>query len=308
MSDTIRIQPSHDAIRILAVVVLFKMAPDESPAFTTLMASFNRLECEQDSVKVLLYDNTPDPRNPGPLPPNVRYEPAGRNAGLAIAYNRALNMAAAIGSSWLLLLDQDTALPPDFLATLLAQIKNHCSNVEVAALVPIIHDRGVISPMKVGPLGLRPLPKGNLGIQNTEIMSINSGAAIRCQFLISIGGFNCNYWLDFLDHWLFRRIYAEGKRAAVFDSVLEHSLSLRDRHHNIGIARYRSIVCGESAFITTYRPKIQIPCYLLRLLCRAGRKTLRGQFDLALFTIAIAKRIVLHPNRSLEGTYDGGKV
>lgn len=300
MPDALRIGSSHGAFSVVVVIVLFKMAPDESPAFKTLMASFNRLDCEKEVVKVMLYDNTPDPGNPGPLPPNVRYEAAGRNAGLANAYNRALDMAAEIGSSWLLLLDQDSVLPRDFLELLCSEMREHTANDRVAAIIPIVRSGGVIiSPRQVGFFGLRPFPKAPRGIQIAKIMAVNSGSAVRCDFVRSIGGFNCAYWLDYLDHWLFHQIYKSGKIAAVLPSYLEHSLSVQDCR-NTSLARYRSILGGESAFMTSHKSKMQIPFYLLRLVARSIRMAVRKQPELALLTMATMVKVGLHPGRSLE--------
>jgi hypothetical protein len=160
----------------------------------------------------------------------------------------------------------------------------------------------VVSPKHVSFFGLKTIPALVFGIQKAEITAINSGAAVRCDFVRSIGGFNRAYWLDYLDHWFFHQIYARGKRVAVWDGTIEHKLSVQDYRRNITLMRYRSILAGESAFMTTYKPKLQIPFYLLRLLARATRLALHGQSDLTLITMATVVRITMHPIRSLENT------
>ena len=41
------------------------------------------------------------------------------------------------------------------------------------------------------------------GVQNKAVMAINSGSLIKVSFLTEIGGFNGQFPLDYLDHWLF---------------------------------------------------------------------------------------------------------
>jgi GT2 family glycosyltransferase len=288
-------------LSILAVIVLYKQQLSESATFQTLMASMRGFDSQSLPFRVFIYDNTPGAANPGSLPENVCYEAAGRNTGLAVAYNRALELAQELGVSWLLLLDQDTVLPPDFLESLCRGLEQWQSNAEVVAVVPIVRSGSVVvSPKRVGFFGLKPMGNAPYGVFETEIMAINSGIVVRCDFLRSIGGFNRAYWLDYLDHWLFRQIYKHGKRAAVSGCILEHDLSVRDYRHNIDLQRYRSILAGESAFMTSQKPKSQIPFYLLRLAARSIKMFMHGQPDLALFTLKAIVRIALHPLRSLE--------
>ena len=168
-------------------------------------------------------------------------------------------------------------------------------------LSPLFRSGGiVVSPKRVWFFGLKTFQKTPRGIQNAEIASINSGTAIRCDFVRSIGGFSRAYWLDYLDHWLFRQIYAAGKKVAVSDCILEHNLSVHDYQRNIDLARYRSILAGESAFMTAHKSKLQIPVYLLRLLARSAKLAIQRQPDLALLTVAMIAKIAKNPTRSLE--------
>jgi GT2 family glycosyltransferase len=287
--------------RILAVVVIYKIEPKNSSAVRTILKAVSTSLRPLNDIRVLLYDNTPGRGDLGPLPDGVEYMPAGHNTGLSAAYNRALDMAQNLGYSWLLLLDQDTVLPNDFLESLLGELRRYETDSDVVAVVPIVRSGGiVVSPKRVGFFGLRAFPKTPRGIQDMEIASINSGTAIRCDFVRSIGGFSRAYWLDYLDHWLFRQIYGAGNKVAVSDCILEHSLSVQDYRRNINLARYRSILAGESAFMTSHKSKLQVPFYLLRLVARSVKLVARRQPDLALLTIAMIGRIARYPMRSLE--------
>ena len=267
-------------LQLLAVVVTYKIQPNESLAARTVVDVVSSLLPPRQIIRVLLYDNTPGGGDPGLLPEGVQYEAAGTNTGLSAAYNRALEVAQLHSCPWLLLLDQDTVVPENFLESLLEQLQEFDGNTEIVAVVPRVRSGGVVvSPKRVGFFGFKALPKTTRGVQRTEITSINSGTAIRCDFVRSIGGFSRAYWLDYLDHWLFRQIYAAGKKVAVSDCILEHNLSVQDYRRNIDLTRYRSILAGESAFMTTHKSKLQIPFYLLRLLvqiCKVGNPATTG--------------------------------
>lgn len=290
-----------DALSIVAVIVLYKVQARDATAFLTLTGANSGFSKWRNALHVLVYDNTPEGGDPGPLPESVQYESAGRNSGIAAAYNRALDIAQYHGCPWLLLLDQDTVLPENFLESLMDELKEYEANPEIVAVVPIVRSGGiVVSPKRVWFFGLKTFQKTPRGIQNAEIASINSGTAIRCDFVRSIGGFSRAYWLDYLDHWLFRQIYAAGKKVAVSDCILEHNLSVQDYRRNIDLARYRSILAGESAFMTAHKSKLQIPVYLLRLLARSAKLAIQRQPDLALLTVAMIAKIAKNPTRSLE--------
>ncbi len=295
--------PSRSStVRLFAVVVLYQMTRDDSAAIRSLQEATHYPLLGPLDLEILFYDNTPGEPETGSLPEGMRYEAAGRNMGLAAAYNRALEIAELQKRPWLLLLDQDTALPPYFLESVRTQIKEFEAYESVVALVPKVRSSGVlVSPKSVKFFGLGTLGKTQSGVLHTEITAINSGTVLRCDFVRSIGGFNRSYWLDYLDHWLFRQIYAAGKEVAVSKCEIEHQLSVLNYRQNISITRYRSILAGEAGFMTTHKVKSQLPFYLVRLLVRSARFVIRRQPAMAMVTMATIARIVMHPMRSLEG-------
>ena len=156
MLEGSRTERTRDAVGLAAVIVLYKTQPREAAAFVTLATSIARISKCPGGLHVLLYDNTPGGVDPGALPEGVQYESAGHNSGIAAAYNRALNLAHDHGCSWLLLLDQDTALPEDFLESLLQELKEYERNADVVAVVPIVQSGSVVvSPKRVWFFGLK---------------------------------------------------------------------------------------------------------------------------------------------------------
>jgi GT2 family glycosyltransferase len=289
-------------VNILPTLVLYDLKLDSSTTYQTFIVSSRHGGLNETAIAV--YDNSSVRQLSVAEETSLcAYEHDPKNGGIAAAYNWALEMATTRGISWLLLLDQDSTLPMEFLESLAFQIRQHEQDDKVVAVVPVVKcGSAVISPMKVGFSCLKPLHQSSHGIQNAEIMAINSGTAIRCSFLRSIGGFNRAYRLDYLDHWLFQRIYASGKRSVVSDCVLEHKLSVQDYRKDVSTARYRSILAGEMGFITTYKPKAEIPIYLLRLITRAIRMLILGRPGIAMLTVGMVFNLIMHPTHSFEGS------
>jgi hypothetical protein len=297
---------SHVVTRqtILPVLVLYNCSLESSSTYRTFVASSHN--ALRDPPLIAVYDNSQLRQViPAEEVQLFAYKHDPHNSGIATAYNWAHDIAISHGISWLLLLDQDSELPLEFLESTLIQLNQYESNPDVVALVPVVQSCAtVISPMRIGFGGLRSLHTDSFGNQKAKIMAINSGSAIRCDFICLIHGFNHNFWLDFLDYWLFYQIYANHKMAAVSKCVIEHKLSVHDCRHSVSTTRYRSILAGEAGFMTTYRSKAEIPFYLLRLLSRAIKFVLQQRVDLAQLTFYMLFRIIIHPTRSLEGSHE----
>jgi len=243
---------SYEPVSVLAVIVLYNITPAESVSFQTLRAAQEEARSSNLRFKILLYDNTARPRDPGPLPPQVEYRSAWKNAGLAFAYNRAIEMASSEGFQWLLTLDQDTILPRHFLTRmgeLAAQMMR--ANPCVAAIVPqVVGDGKVLSPNWFR-LGAIPVwfPKGFAGIPGQETFAFNSGAMIRVDALEQIGGYDPWFWLDNSDARMFRSLHLYGKRVYVAGDIqVDHEFSMKQMSARMTAARYRNILLAESAF------------------------------------------------------------
>ena len=130
--------PSATAVRILAVIVLYKSTPARSSSLDSLLKSLAHFSSGLVDLKILLYDNTPGGQDPGPLPAGIEYKADIKNSGLAAAYNFALELAHQSGFEWLLTLDQDTSIPADFLVKLCAAATYAASLDSVAAIVPCL--------------------------------------------------------------------------------------------------------------------------------------------------------------------------
>ena len=238
-------------ICVFAVIVLYKIAPAKSVSLQTLLTARKQMPQGRCYLKMLLYDNTPGGQDPGLLPDGVNYEAATENRGLAPAYNRALEIAHTQGFDWLLTLDQDTALPPEFLSALGCAIDRVAATPQVAAIVPQITGEGrMLSPnyfrFDVLP---RFFPKGFTGVSPHATYAFNSASTLRVSALFEIGGYSPLFWLDNSDAYMYRQLYLHGKHVYVAGNIqVDHEFSLFDIKQRVSLARYRNIVDAGCAF------------------------------------------------------------
>lgn len=281
---------------VLAVLVLYNNTLTASATYQTLVASSASL----DPPVIAVYDNSAVRQVSATDEARLfAYKHDSTNSGLAAAYNWALHLAQLHGFSWLLLLDQDTQLPSTFLESLLRAIELYETNQSVAAIVPFVKDGlAEISPSRVLFGRLAALPKQLPSLVECEVTAINSGAALRVSFIQSLGGFNPNYKLDCLDHWLFRQLYARRKSVALSGSILKHKLSVTDYRNQVSLTRYRSILSSEVLFIETEKCRAEIPVYVCRLILRSVKQLIiYRRPELATLTCAAIASICLRPQR-----------
>jgi glycosyltransferase involved in cell wall biosynthesis len=263
-------------VRVLAVIVLYKMRPSESVAFRTLQAAISALHLRQDEIRVLLYDNTPGGCDPGPLPEGVQYEAAKQNAGLAAAYNCALAIALGAKYTWLLTLDQDTTLPTDYLSRMSKIALEIESDNRVAAIVPRLLDAGrSLSPLFFRFWGVSYLSHSFEGIPSRDTYALNSASLFRVSALKQIGGFNPYFWLDYLDTYVYRQFHLHGRNVYVAGDIqVEHELSLHGGE--LRPDRFRNYLQVESAFCDLYRGNMRGLALTVRLFGRIWRHQTRG--------------------------------
>lgn len=210
---------------IVAVLVLYKVALADSPSYRSLM---DALACEpdfRDRLHLMVCDNSPVACSlPADFTGTYHHQPG--NPGLAESYNRALHAAETADAAWLILLDQDTTLTPEYLRRTGQLTQQFRDDAGVVALVPRLVQHGQVhSPHG----GLRrgetaALPDGFSGLFPGRLHAFNSGAVLRMSALRAIGGFPADFWLDFLDHATFHLLQQQG-RMYVMDVQLEHELS-----------------------------------------------------------------------------------
>jgi GT2 family glycosyltransferase len=243
-------EPLPFPIRILAIIVTYKMEPLKTPSFLTLQKAQRELPDGHLQLRTLIYDNSCDGRNPGRLPDDVEYEAALVNTGLSLAYNKALSRAIASGYDWLLTLDQDTSLPSDFLLRITETAAIVAHDNSIAAIVPSIKDAGIsISPIWFLAGVLPRYYHGTVGLGARTTSAFNSAALLRVAAVREVGGYNPWFWLDCSDGYIFRQFERHGKRVFVCGDIeVPHNFALNDMDSQVSLNRYHNMLLAESAF------------------------------------------------------------
>lgn len=267
---------------ITAVVVLYEQTPAESESLTSFVHTLQKDAELAANFRIIVYDNSSTPQAgmlPQPCP--IEYLHASKNGGLAPAYNYALRSAHEACSSWLLLLDQDTVLTPEYVKELVACIRSMATREDVAVIVPKLEARGVIySPESDFLCQVRhqfsrrhPVERDESGVLARRLTAYNSGAAIRVDVLRAIGGFPPEFWLDYLDHAVFHAITELGLKFCVMRASLEQNLSHLDLNQ-VPHWRHRSVLSAQTLFVIrngSLLERLLYRFYLLRT-CRYLRR------------------------------------
>ena len=237
--------------RLLAVVVLYKMRPCDSPTLRTLLNALRETSRAELEIGIFIQDNTPGGQDSGGIPGEIRYEAAPENPGLAKAYNRALDIAHAENYDWLLTLDQDTTLPTHFLTRIAKLTHTLESSPMIGAIVPqVIDGDRNLSPFRFA-LGAVPrwFRQGYIGISHQATYALNSAATLRVAALRQIGGYDPMFPLDISDISVFHRLYRYGHKVFLAgDLCIFHNFSLLDKHRRMSLDRYRALLWDECAF------------------------------------------------------------
>jgi GT2 family glycosyltransferase len=268
---------TNKSTRCFAVIVLYRTVPAESKALQSIQEARHNGGFAHADLKVLLYDNTPGGCDPGRLPEGGSYVSAEQNAGLATAYNHALAVAEKEHATWLLILDQDTTLPIDYLSRMCRLATELESDQTIAVIVPRMLDAGrSVAPVSIRFWGVSYLPADFRGASAREIHSTNSASLFRVSALKRIGGFSPYFWLDYADGYIFHQVHLNGMKVYVANDVeVRHQLSLL-HSGELTPDRFRNILRAESAYWDLYGGTVQRLFLAARLFGRIGRQRSRG--------------------------------
>lgn len=252
--------------KIVVVIVLYQQRFSQSPSFDLLMKAV-----KEKKIQLVVYDNSPV-KQLEPLleqDKDISYYHDPSNPGLATAYNYALNHAQQ-NIRYFVTLDHDSQLTATYFDTLLRIDWTD----ELVAAVPLVYaGSNQISPVFADRYINRQVEKVDRSqLSQRRIMAINSGAVFSIKFLKEIGGFNLDFPLDFLDHWLFWTIYQFKKTVFILPEKMEHDLSVLD-YQKVSVTRYQSILKAEKTFYQNY-DKEMLPRHRKQLLLRTVKQFL----------------------------------
>ena len=201
--------------RVLAVVPLYYPSSAIWARWSDWAAGVDRL---------LLFDNTPDAREPAawcPAPSgNVTYVAAGGNRGVAAAFNAAARMAARGDFTHILTLDQDSVPPPDLAITLFHSLPS--AEWLRTGLVGPQHAREDIR-----------LVERASATPVERLMS--SGCLVNLDAWRAVGGYNEQFFMDHVDSDFCLRLRRAGYQIVCCNQVvMPHRLGASRVHVLLG--------------------------------------------------------------------------
>ncbi|WP_418409735.1 glycosyltransferase [Alistipes sp.] len=195
------------AVNILCVVVLYKMQLNRSASFLSLYRQVG--DCDA-TVDFFIYDNSPLADVGLSEFPDIHYFHCPGNTGLGTAYNAAARYAEEKGFDWVLLLDQDTVLPDNFLQSYVKAIQEN-PGIQVFAPRVSLSGKSLLSPMKRWRKQAT-----HLVAEKTypirQYLVINSGLCVKTSLFMQSGGYDEKVWLDFADMQFIRKLLHVGVR------------------------------------------------------------------------------------------------
>jgi len=193
---------------IAFIIVLYKVNIADSCTINSLNGF--KLKYGQ-KINLIVYDNSPESQtfyNTDKIDVNTYFHDKD-NPGVSKAYNYGAAIAKKRGFKWILLLDQDTTFPTDFINKLLYAI--NC-NPQIKLFAPLLKlkDGTPFSPsryiLKRG--HSVKLQEGILSLK--KYAPVNSGMAINIDAFLEVGGYLEKITLDFADFQfieIFRKKY-----------------------------------------------------------------------------------------------------
>ena len=212
---------------ILVIIVLYKQQLSESFSYKSLLKNVTSLNTKID---LYVYDNSPQEFEQGVFPLstekfNIKYERNISNAGVSLAYNKGAEYARSLGKKWLLLFDQDTDIPKDYLSVLLQNINLF---PQEHIFVPRLFDNGIqLSPCKYYFARGFPYKKEQVsGLHSIEKKNLlNSCLCVRLDVFLQLGGYSENvplYYSDFVFIDKYRKYF---KTFVLIDVSVQHKMA-----------------------------------------------------------------------------------
>jgi len=180
---------------ILLTIVLYKQTLWECNTYQTLIKN-------NSQVPLFIYDNSPQSQHQqSEFAQNIKYISNPSNPGLSHAYNKAMQHALEHGYKWMLVLDQDTKFPPNFLVHYNQAIEQTKSEIGIIVPNVRINNNLFMSPTKIKFHISHPSETKSTGaLCSIKHTAINSGMLINIDMMNKLGGYNEQVTLDYSDY------------------------------------------------------------------------------------------------------------
>lgn len=158
---------------------------------------------------------------------NVETVRLGNNYGIGVAQNIGIQLAIDDGADYVLLSDQDTIFPQNYVAQMVACLEKMKENGKVAAVCPNFFDvnRSELCPMihDAGPMGFK-LKTATSGLHKVSFANA-SGMIIPAQVFSDVGLMREDLFIDCVDtEWCTRAEHLGYSIYCNADMVITHSL------------------------------------------------------------------------------------
>ncbi len=215
--------------RITALLVIYNRRCEDSPSFEQLRAD--------SSARVVVVDNSTEENDNASCcaKRGFGYIAMGGNMGLAKAYNRGIAwIKKNTDATHVLLLDDDTTLPEDFLEKTAHSIEMH---PQAGIYVPTVYDEvGLLSPCRIE--GWRVTRVSSPAeLTAATFTAINSGMTIDLT-LFKNYKYDEGYFLDYIDHAFLRDMKVPGVKMVVTGQTLTQRFA-GNEHGNKQAAKRR---------------------------------------------------------------------
>lgn len=249
-------------IKILPIVVIYNIDWKLCNIYKSLFSQYGK--------EILLYDNSIKDFNKIYKSKSIHYIHDKSNSGVSTAYNCGAKWAKKHGFSHIVLFDDDTILPPQYIDLLYEAIRNNPnSNIFVPTLKYNNGER-IFSPINVSGLKRNKQLKPNR-YSLKRYLPVNSGSCINIKCFFSVGGFNEKIPLDFSDFDFFTRLSKNTDSFRLIDCQGEQYFSNNETEPNKLIERYKLYLQGAKEFCHPYKIQLQVFKHSLSLFVRTHK-------------------------------------
>lgn len=221
-----RIGVTPDVNSVCALVVTYHPWPEVAAHIATIRSQVDQ---------VVVIDNGSKPDGLAVLAtlagrPGIEVIRNAENRGIAAALNQGVAWALARDFAWVATFDQDSTLPPGFIAGLLAAQASLPQRERVAVLTPLYRDA------EGGTLYSAAGPVDQTGPSTVPVsVAATSGNLVSTAALRALGGYREDFFIDAVDHEFCLRLRRDGWQVIEVRSIiLDHRQGRWERRSLVG--------------------------------------------------------------------------
>jgi len=232
-------------MKLLITIVVYNKVFLECDAYLTFIK--NKINYNNIEIYYFIYDNSSINYAYKNIPKHVFYKKDETNPGVSVAYNSAFNYAKNNKYDWVILSDQDTKYPDNFIQ----KVASHLILGKYSIYSPILHQNNkLLSPLIFKYFRGIPIKSKIYGEINlkSRLFPINSGLILGAKIFENFK-YNAKAKLDFSDFIFFERLLKSNYKYFIINILCEHNLStneitslknklMRFKYYSLGLFEY----------------------------------------------------------------------